>query len=87
MRLSKRAAFSTYMDNLCRLGILERPPFAHMTTPNTYEPLENDPELDEIKNTTIDNSEKGNIEFDRRMIKLTTFGKQFIDSVVREKEM
>lgn len=73
-----------YLNNLCRLGLLEIPQYEYLTTPNTYEPLENDTDLNEIKKT-IENRENANLKFERKVTRLTSFGKQFIRNVVVEK--
>lgn len=84
VNLSSVELLPTYIDNLCRLGILEIPPFLNITAPDTYEPLENDPELDEIK-YFISTVKERTVELSRKTLKLTTFGSQFVNSVVKEK--
>jgi hypothetical protein len=74
-----------YIDNLCRLGIVEIPALTAMTAPNTYEPLINDPDLDQIK-FDIENNLKRKLDFQNKIVKLTQFGKQFVENVVIEKK-
>jgi hypothetical protein len=74
----------SYLDNLCRLGILEIPGEAHLTSENTYEPLENDEHI-ELYRKAIGKTEH-EISFRRRLIQLTTFGEQFVENVVKEKK-
>jgi hypothetical protein len=73
-----------YINNLCRLGLLEIPYGAYLSAPNTYEPLENDPLPTSLKDS-LENS-NGNISFERKVIRITTFGSQFIENVVKDKD-
>lgn len=86
----KKVAFNrsdlvpAYIDNLCRLGILEIPALTSMTAPNTYEPLTTDPELDNIKDE-ITTKLKRTVDFQKKLVRLTEFGRQFVQNVVVEK--
>lgn len=75
----------SYLDNLCRLGILEIPAMVYITLPNTYEPLETDAELNGLK-LKIEIGMGKKVDFQRKVILLTTFGKQFVQNVVNEKK-
>lgn len=75
----------SYLDNLCRLGIVDIPALTKITTPKIYEPLENDAELDGLKNH-IENVMKRKVELHQKMVKLTSFGTQFVQNVVNEKQ-
>lgn len=75
----------SYLDNLCRLGILVIPALIHITTPKIYKPLETDSELDELK-SYIETVMKRKVELNQKMVELTSFGKQFIQNVVKEKQ-
>lgn len=75
----------TYLDNLCRLGILEIPSGVYLTAQNAYEPLESDLEWVAIKELLEKESDK-KIGFGRKLIKPTAFGKLFIENVVKEKK-
>ncbi|MFV8334338.1 DUF4393 domain-containing protein [Flavobacterium sp. GSP14] len=74
----------TYLDNISRLGLTEIPYDQHLSAENTYEILENDISLNQIKNN-IENIHNRKVIFERKVIKLTNFGKQFIKNVVIEK--
>lgn len=74
----------TYLDNISRLGLTEIPYDQHLSAENTYETLENDISLNQIKNN-IENIHNRKVIFERKVIKLTNFGKQFIKNVVIEK--
>lgn len=74
----------TYLDNISRLGLTEIPYDLHLSAINTYEPLENDLSLNPIKHK-IENILNRKVVFERKVIKLTNFGKQFIQNVVVEK--
>lgn len=75
----------SYIDNLCRLGILKIPSQVYITAENTYEPLESDTYLDNIKQQ-IESEEIRKVEFERKTLRLTVFGNQFIKNVVNEKK-
>jgi hypothetical protein len=75
----------SYIDNLCRLGILEIPAMLWLAELNIYETLEADEELNDLKKL-IQNKLGKNIKFGRKVIKLTSFGKQFIENVVVDKK-
>ncbi|MFZ0595583.1 MAG: DUF4393 domain-containing protein [Flavobacterium sp.] len=74
----------TYLDNLTRLGLTEIPYDAYITAANTYESLENDKSLDKIKLTIRNLNQE--VTFDRKIIRTTSLGKNFIDNVVKEKQ-
>ncbi len=63
----------SYQDNLCRLGLLEIPSGEFLTEPGIYEPLENDADLQGLRQEGL--SLLGHI---RR----TTFGGQFCQACV-----
>ncbi|NOU47221.1 MAG: DUF4393 domain-containing protein [Bacteroidales bacterium] len=75
----------TYLDNLCRLGILEIPSGVYLTAPNTYEPLETSLEWESVKEL-LEKEPYKKIGFERKLIKPTAFGKLFIENVVNEKK-
>lgn len=75
---------SSYINNICRLGILEVPALVAITTPNTYEPLENDKDLEEVK-YYIKNIMERKVNFSRKVLRTTSFGQQFIENVVKDK--
>lgn len=75
----------SYLDNLCRLGIADIPALTKIPTPKIYEPLENDTELDELKKH-IENVMNRKVELHQKMVKLTSFGTQFVQNVVNEKQ-
>jgi hypothetical protein len=89
--LHKKAALQrpdlvpSYLDNLCRLGILEIPSMKNIIAPNTYEPLENDTELDQLK-MQIETLMQRTVAFERKVVKLTVYGRQFVQNVVIEKK-
>jgi hypothetical protein len=75
----------TYLDNLCRLGILEIPTAKHIPEPNTYEPLENDSALNSIKNQILSEYDR-RTKYERKLVRLTDYGRLFIENVVVEKD-
>jgi hypothetical protein len=73
----------SFMDNLCRLGILEKNTNAHLDTAGMYEPLMEDSMLDNVKKLII---EEGNtVSYKKAYLQLTTYGKQFIINIVKDK--
>lgn len=72
-----------FLDNFNRLGLIEILHETHLTSPNIYEPLENSPIISNIKQNIKDLNRT--IDFQRGMIKVTAFGKNFIDTVVKTK--
>lgn len=74
---------SSYIDNLCRLGILESPQNVTLVAENTYEPLENDELWNSAKQKAEETGQK--LIFDRGILRLTTYGKHFVENVVKDK--
>lgn len=68
----------TYINNLCRLGLCDIPPFITYTATQTYEPLENYPTVIEVKNT-LEANEELRVSFNRKALMVTPMGKQFCD--------
>lgn len=85
VKIERPDLIPTYLNNFCRLGILEIPSGKHMTAPNTYEPLENDKELNQLKEQ-IAKLDDRLVVFDRKAITTTAFGKLFVQNVVTEKK-
>jgi hypothetical protein len=74
----------TYINNLCRLWLLMIPSLTSISEPNTYEPLENNPILNELKEN-IKNLPEREIWFERKLVKATDFWNLFIQNVVVSK--
>jgi hypothetical protein len=72
------------LNNLCRLGILEIPSGMHLTKIELYKPLEQSTTAQALK-IAIEKNEKQKIIFNRKYITLTTYGKQFCDTCVKDK--
>ncbi len=73
----------SYLDNLCRLGILESPQYLSLTSPNTYEPLEQDEAWLKAREQADETNQK--LTFERGIIRLTDYGKNFVENVVKDK--
>jgi len=73
-------AIPVYIDNLNRLGIIEIFHDEYLTAPNLYEPLENDEALNKLK-TQIQQANR-TLNFRKGLIRLTSFGKDFVNNVV-----
>lgn len=74
----------SYLDNLVRLGILEIPSGLSITRKEVYEPLESSNEVLEAKNV-IEFFFKNKIRLSKKIVRRTSFGTQFIMSVVKDK--
>lgn len=85
IKIQRADLIPTYLDNFCRLGILEIPSSRYITAPNTYEPLESDKELDQLKKQIEEQMDR-TVAFERKVIQLTAFGKLFVQNVVNEKK-
>lgn len=83
VELERPDLIPNYIDNLCRLTITEIPYGVYLTKEKVYEKLENHESLS-IEKLAITNSGK-KIDYERKVLKLTNYGKQFIDNVVVEK--
>lgn len=73
----------TYIDNLCRLGIVEVPPMWQYTSPGVYEPLENSPFIIRAKWMIEQNPEIKSV-VERRGLRVTELGKQFVRICVQK---
>lgn len=72
-----------YIDNICRLGLTEIPEGKFISQDGFYNRLENDNSLFTIKADIVNS--KGFVDFNRKLIRLTSFGELFINNVVAEK--
>ena len=81
LALQNPQLLSAYFDNLIRLGIIESPPGERLRNDVLYVPIETDATLIPLLEEIYDKDEK--IEFERAMIRLTSFGGQFVRHVVK----
>lgn len=72
----------TYLDNLCRLGLAEIPTFYQYTGLGVYDSLEQDPSIQELIKS-IDGHPDQKSRIDRKGLKVTPLGKQFIQTCSR----
>lgn len=84
VNLVNPSLLAEYLDNLRRLGLIEIPFDRSMAEKNTYEPLENNADLDEAKRIVQEELQK-KVGFQRKHAALTSFGRLFIQNVVKEK--
>jgi len=83
VKVQRDDLITTYLENFCRLGILEIVRDRVYPSPIIHEQLESDNELDQVKSEI---EETGyTVVFKRKVIILTEFGKLFVKSVVKEK--
>jgi len=73
----------SYLDNLCRLGLLDIPTGVFIEPGDQYQMLENDPELKAAKRS-ISNTPGFTVRFTKKLVELTNFGKQFCAACVQE---
>lgn len=74
----------SYLSNLCRLGVLETPMNVHLIATDRYTPLENDSIWKPIRQQAAEKNSK--IIFQKGIVRLTTYGKQFLENVVISKD-
>lgn len=76
----------TYIDNLVRLRIIERPhtSIVHPVSSETYKQFEEDPYIISFQEKYTKDRTK--IRMERKVLHTTPFGQQFIDNVVKDKE-
>ncbi len=77
---------SNYLDNLCRLGILEIPSGQTLNDPKEYECITSDPILEQLKKQFEGNQEVS-IDFKQKFIQVTGMGRQFINACVIDKRV
>lgn len=75
---------SNYLDNLCRLGILEVPSGRRINDPKAYEAVTNDPGIVQLKKQ-FENNENNSIDFEQKFIAVTGIGRQFINACIIDK--
>ena len=75
---------SNYLDNLCRLGILEIPSGQRLNDPTMYEPLTNEASVLQLKKQ-FEGNEVHRIDIQQKMIQVTGIGRQFITACVVDK--
>ncbi|WP_448698192.1 DUF4393 domain-containing protein [Mucilaginibacter sp. AW1-3] len=73
----------SYLDNLLRLGILESPGQVRASDSTSYELLETGKDLEAVFTEILHQGR--HVEFERIVIRLTNFGGQFVQKVVKEK--
>lgn len=79
-----QALASNYLDNLCRLGILEIPSGRRINDPKAYEAITNDPGIVQLKKQ-FDGNETHLIDFEQKLIAVTGIGRQFINACIIDK--
>lgn len=70
-----------YLDNLCRLGIIQIPEFFRYTATGVYDPLENHPEVKKLMDR-INAQEDHTSKIGRKGALVTQLGRQFITACV-----
>jgi len=72
---------ATYIDNLCRLGLLEIPPF-YQYLDDAYAEIEADPLIRSLV-ADIESSQERMATIERKGLRITTMGKQFIQTCLQ----
>lgn len=75
---------ANYLDNLCRLGLLDIPSGQRINDPKAYESLTSDPGIEQLKKQ-FENNEDLSIGFEQKFIEVTGMGRQFINACVIDK--
>lgn len=76
---------TNYLDNLCRLGLLEIPTGRRINDPKVYEELTSDQSIEQLKKQ-FENNEDFSVDFDQKYIGVTGMGRQFINACVIDKK-
>lgn len=71
-----------YIDNLCRLKIIEVPEGRYLAGENTYKFLENHPIVMKLMNTSLPEGQRWEIE--KKKLEITAFGNEFINVCVKD---
>lgn len=71
-----------YIDNLCRLRIVEIPEERYLGGEDTYKPLEEHPIVVDIMNTPLPKGQRWEIV--KEKLEVTSFGKEFIEVCVKD---
>lgn len=71
-----------YIDNLCRLKIVEVPEGRYLSGEKTYESLENHPIVVKMMSTPLLDGQRWEIQ--KKKLEITAFGKEFIDVCVKD---
>lgn len=74
-----------YLDNLCRLGLLDIPEYNALTVEGVYDALEKDDLIVSTSKQIEEEYEDRKPKIKRRQVHSTNFGKQFISACVVEK--
>jgi len=77
---------TNYLDNLCRLGILNVPSGRKIHDPKVYEKLTSDASIEQLKKQ-FENNEIYSVGFDQKFIEVTGIGRQFINACVIDKKI
>ncbi len=77
---------TNYIDNLCRLGILEIPQGRIMNDPTVYEERKKDPCL-VSQEKKVENDDNLSISYEEKYIEVTGMGRQFINACVIDKKV
>lgn len=73
----------SYIDNLCRLQIFDKPAFGHISATDAYSNILDEPFMSLIAQTEKQHLRKARIE--KGYVRITDFGRQFINSCVLSK--
>lgn len=74
---------ATYIDNLCRLGLIDVPD-RYLTNDDLYTEIEDHPQIKQIKEA-LPKGEGQKAEVEKRAVSLTDLGKQFVRACVIDK--
>jgi hypothetical protein len=77
---------SNYLDNLCRLGILEIPSGQRLVGPNVYDQISSDPSIVHLKKQ-FEGNQTHKIDLEQKLIQTTGIGRQFINACVVDKRV
>lgn len=76
---------SNYIDNLCRLGIIEIPMGARINDPKAYEPFNSNPIIAQLKQQ-FESDKENRVKIDQKIIQPTGIGRQFMNACIVDKK-
>lgn len=76
--IEQQGLINSYIDNLCRLDLIEIPPIIHLMDESRYIQLENHPIVKAIKKQS--NIEDSICHYEHKCFNLTDFGVNFIET-------
>lgn len=75
-----------YLNNLCRLGLLEIDNISRLKEDKLYQPIEEAPDVKQLKDL-LNEKEGVNVKLKRKKVEITQLGKQFAGACIADKRV